>query len=236
MITGFERIIIETPDIAAALTEYGLLFGELTPTKAEAAIDLKEKDRPQALIPLANVALAIKACAAIKKPRIMGISLLDDSAKDTPAALMPRPRGLEIYHTAKRHGPSAGTAPSGITAVDHLVLMSTDADDCIQTFGEQGLGIRLALDQKMPEWGGRMLFFRVGKMTLEVIHNQENPPKQDFFWGITYQCANLESTLAYLDTNDVAHSPLRTGRKPGTVVATLNSGDLGIPTLLIQHG
>jgi len=115
-----------------------------------------------------------------------------------------------------------------------VVLHTSDADACIRLFGDEGLGLRLALDQMVPKWGGRMLFFRAGKLTLEVIQSLDNPPPADFFWGLTFACADLETTLARLSANTVVHSPARDGRKPGTRVATLKSHNLGLPTLLLQ--
>ena len=120
---------------------------------------------------------------------------------------------------------------NGIQSVDHVVLRTTDADDCIRLFGKD-LGMRLALDQSVPEWGGRMLFFRCGKLTLEVIQS-DDPPDRDAFWGISYHCQDLSRTLEGLDAAGVAHSGERLGRKPGTRVATVKSHTLGIPTLLI---
>ncbi|MEC8427565.1 MAG: hypothetical protein VXZ35_04015 [Pseudomonadota bacterium] len=121
-----------------------------------------------------------------------------------------------------------------IARVDHLVLYSHDAQTCIDRFGESGLGLRLALDQTVPEWGGRMLFFRIGKLTLEVIVPNDPMTRPDFFWGIAYQTHGLASTHERLLNAGVAVSDIRDGRKPGTRVASLKSGDLGIPTLLLE--
>ena len=93
------------------------------------------------------------------------------------------------------------------------------------------LGIRLALDRLVPEWGGRMLFFRAGKLTLEVIAAEETT--ESSFWGIAYLCADIDKTLARLHEADVSVTAIREGRKPGTRVATVKSRCLGIPTLLI---
>jgi hypothetical protein len=81
-----------------------------------------------------------------------------------------------------------------------------------------------------------MLFFRTGKLTLEVIESQREKPGEDYFWGIAYQCADLEKTAARLTARGVALSGIRAGRKQGSVVATLKSHCLGIPTLLIGPG
>ena len=79
-----------------------------------------------------------------------------------------------------------------------------------------------------------MLFFRTGKLTLEVIESDREQAGSDFFWGIAYQCPNLEEACRELAERGVALSEIRDGRKPGTRVATVKSHCLGIPTLLIE--
>ena len=79
-----------------------------------------------------------------------------------------------------------------------------------------------------------MLFFRAGKLTLEVIQSDDAQPDENFFWGIAYQCSALEATTEALVERGVVLSGLREGRKPGTRVATVKSHGLEIPTLLIE--
>ncbi len=217
MIDGFTSITIAVPDLAAAVAEYDCLLGGLSSRPGGASVSL------------ANVAIELVEEPALKAARIRGLTLWsEDDTSPLPDDLL----GLELCVSVQR---SLGSGPTrtGIAAVDHVVLRSGDADDCIRLFNEQ-LGMRLALDQAVPEWGGRMLFFRCGKLTLEVIQHLEEPVAADYFWGITYLCENLAATLEALDQAGVEHSELRAGRKPGTLVATVKSHDLGIPTLLIQ--
>ena len=108
-----------------------------------------------------------------------------------------------------------------------------DAQACIELFRDR-LGIRLALDKTVPEWGGRMLFFRAGKLTLEVIQSDSAEYGRNFFWGIAYQCPALEPAAESLRERGVLLSGVREGRKPGTRVATVKSHCLEIPTLLIE--
>jgi len=117
--------------------------------------------------------------------------------------------------------------------VDHLVLRTSDATACVALFSEK-LGIRLALDKTVPEWGGRMLFFRAGKLTLEVIESKKEAAAGNTFWGIAYQCRDIDQASQRLGQAGVTLSGIRDGRKPGTRVATLKSHDLGIPSLLIE--
>jgi hypothetical protein len=118
-------------------------------------------------------------------------------------------------------------------SVDHLVLRSDDVPGCIALFRDE-LGVRLALDKTVPEWGGRMLFFRGGKLTLEVIESAADDPRGSYFWGLAYRCSDLDALVARLREQGAEVSSTRKGRKPGTRVATLKSHCLDIPTLLIQ--
>ena len=156
--------------------------------------------------------------------------------RDEPVA---NTRGLDIRLCDPAGGAplrgQAGEPALGGLRVDHLVLRTSDAADCIELFGRR-LGIRLALDKTVPEWGGRMLFFRAGKLTLEVIEAVQESPAADHFWGIAFQCGDLQRTALDLAGRGVTLSGIRPGRKPGSLVATVKSHCLGIPTLFIQPG
>lgn len=217
MVTGFSRITIGVQNVDSAAVEYGALLGGF------------RQHNGRAELPLGNVAIALEENPSVSEPAIVRLELWDESG----GTALPRDiRDLPLGIAPGRELGSEPTA-SGVSAVDHIVLRSRDADDCIRLFAKD-LGMRLALDQQVPEWGGRMLFFRCGKLTLEVIQSLDKPVAQDHFWGITYLCPDLEYTLGCLDAAGVVHSGPRGGRKPGTVVATVKSHNLGIPTLLIQ--
>ncbi len=220
MITGFDRITLKVPSTSEACAEYSQFTGEFS-NMGEAM-----------LLSLSNIGIVLEQDPSAAQARIGGLTVVAEER--SAAAIDSGARDIPIYSIPQRKcsGNSELTA-TGIAAVDHLVLMTRDADDCIRLFGEE-LGMRLALDQLVPEWGGRMLFFRCGKMTLEVIHNLEDPPVQDQFWGITYLCPDLDFTLTQLDQRSVEHSEIREGRKPGTRVATVKSDTLGLPTMLIE--
>ncbi|PLW67497.1 VOC family protein [Pseudohalioglobus lutimaris] len=219
MITAFDRIVIEVPDLGTARAEYQQLLGKL---------DDQER------LHLGNIEIQLRESSSGASAHITALTLLDTTLeKNTEQHVDSGSRGISLARSHFREPDCSGNpVANGIYAVDHLVLQSNDADDCIRLFAAD-LGIRLALDQEVPEWGGRMLFFRMGKMTLEVIHNSKRPPERDFFWGITYLCQDIDNTLASFDQRGIAHSPARIGRKPGTRVATIQSHCLGLPTLLV---
>jgi len=216
MVQGFKQFHIEVPELELALTASRQLLGVAPHANC---------------FHLANVEIVLHQNKALAAGKIRGLTFWDDKAASVGALAGRDCRGLQL---ALSDSPPAAARVSDIQAVDHLVLHTSDADACIGLFGEEGLGLRLALDKMAPQWGGRMLFFRTGKLTLEVIQSLESPPPTDFFWGISFACAELDTTLARLSANGVAHSAARDGRKPGTRVATLKSHNLGLPTLLLQ--
>ena len=225
MITGIERILVEVPDLKQAKLEYKAFFG-----------DIISHDQSSSIIVLNNSAIELRHNPFIKKAKINGITLLDENKSSKPKKILPKPRGLNISSIGKRGFSNAGAPNNKILSIDHLVLLSNDLDDCIEEFGTHRLGIRLALDKTEPKWGGRMLFFRAGKFTLEIIqNNSSDSQRKDHFWGIAYLCSDIELTIENLQKKDVVLSSIREGRKKGTLVATVKSHNLGLPTLLIQN-
>ncbi|MBE9537963.1 MAG: hypothetical protein IMF06_02720 [Proteobacteria bacterium] len=229
MISAFDRIVIAVPDLAAGMEDYQCLLG--------ANFWLLPGERPpvRAWLGLANVVLEL--CEKeIESPAIVGLVFTGDGHPGTPVNVTnARQLALSICdgnETAmfRREQPAAQNP--GLK-VDHLVLRTGDADDCVNLFSV-GLGIRFALDRDAPQWGGRMLFFRVGKLTLEVIEPTDDKPEKDYFWGIAYQCPDISTTAATLRQRGVELSEVRDGRKPGTKVATIKSHSLALPTLLIE--
>ena len=125
------------------------------------------------------------------------------------------------------------TGESPITAVDHIVVRTRSADAAKKFYGDQ-LGIRLALEQHVPDWGGTQLFFRASSMSIEVIAS-EKAPEEDELWGLAFKTDTLEQTHQRLRAAGIAVSDIREGRKPGTRVCTIKSHTLDVPTLLIEH-
>lgn len=227
MSTAFDRVTIAVPDLAQAAAQYGALLGCNGPIeRAEAA------DGP-VLVDLGNTVIALEA-RSVHAPYIESLVLMSD-AHSGPEQPVANSLGLEIgvcssADSAARRERAVSALPG--LSVDHVVLRSPDAQGCIDLFS-LGLGVRLALDKTVEAWGGRMLFFRAGKMTLEVIANDSLDASD--FWGIAYRCDAIDATCDRLSTAGVTVSAVRDGRKPGTRVATVKSHCLGIPTLLIEQ-
>ncbi|MFK8019813.1 MAG: VOC family protein [Pseudomonadales bacterium] len=210
----FESIAISSPMVAQTELELAVLFGASLETVA-----------------LANTCIRVQASSSDEdRCSIAALALHSDVDPELTDC-----RGLALTRSRSEAQSvvELNASTPGIKAVDHVVLMTNDADDCIRLFGQQ-LGMRLALDQTVPEWGGRMLFFREGSMTLEIIQNPKEPVATDRFWGICYRCSDIEGTCAGLLSRGVEVSSIRDGRKPGSRVATIKSHCAGLPTLLVS--
>lgn len=130
------------------------------------------------------------------------------------------------------------TAPAAdcIHAIDHVVVHTAAAERAVRLWRD-ALGVRLALDREFPARGLRMLFFRSGGVTLEMVSplGACSPTSRDRLHGLAYAVRDLAAARARLERGGIEVSPARPGHKPGTQVATVRSGTAGVPTLLIEH-
>ncbi len=229
MAITFDRIVIAVPDLPEGVAQYRQLFG-IPPVVCNTPWG-----EPAAWWGLPNTVIEMVQ-GAVARPQLRGIVFASPAAAsgESPVA---NSMGLDIRAgdgclTAdfRRRRPAAQCAR---LAVDHVVLHTDNAQACIALFTDE-LGIRLALDKTVSAWGGRMLFFRAGKLTLEVMASDSAATSGNTFWGLAYQCQDLAAFIRDVGKRGVAVSAIREGRKPGTLVATLKSHYLNIPTLLIQ--
>ncbi len=141
---------------------------------------------------------------------------------------------LLIEHTKgtlKKYELSEG---SNISRMDHVVVNSNDPDGLVDLYKDK-FGIRLALDQFVEKWGGRMLFFRTDNTTIEAIGIKKDGPAEDSLWGLAWTTKDIKKTHKRLVDAGVSITNIKDGRKPNTLVATIKSHCLDIPTLLIEH-
>lgn len=128
-----------------------------------------------------------------------------------------------------------GAADAAITGIDHLVVRTQAPDAAIRFYGEQ-LGLRLALDKCFEQWGARLLFFRVGGVTVEIaapLPEVAAPGAEDEFWGISWRTPDVVAARARLAASGFDVSQLRVGRRPGTQVFTIRAPTHDVATLVI---
>jgi hypothetical protein len=112
------------------------------------------------------------------------------------------------------------THPNGVTALDHLVLMTPDITRTTEAIQAAGLELRRTRDTDQYGAPFRQTFFKLGEVVLEVIGPVE--PRNDKptrFYGLAFTVTDLDATAALL--GDRLHPP-KDAVQPGRRIATLD--------------
>ena len=169
-----------------------------------------------------------------------GINLDSGAKREWKNILLPKESTRGVFTLLIEH--TSGVLPKyesfendQIERLDHIVINSNDPDGLIDLYRDT-YGIRLALDQYVEKWGGRMLFFRTNQTTIEAIGIKNDADKPvDKAWGLAWTTKDIKKTHSRLVSEGVEISDVKDGRKPNTLVATIKSHTCNIPTLLIEH-
>ncbi len=146
------------------------------------------------------------------------------------------PRPAWTDHNFDRTGSHTIDPQSAIRALDHVVVFSADLEATRQFYADR-LGIRLALDRSFEKRGVRLLFFRIGGVTIEIggrLGVEPEPDSVDRFGGLAWQVPELEAIRSRLQADRFDVSEIRDGHKPGTRVCTVRDPVHDVPTLLIE--
>jgi hypothetical protein len=127
--------------------------------------------------------------------------------------------------------------PNGVSALDHVVAISSDLDRTVAALCEAGLDLRRIREQPTPAGAPRQAFFRIGEPILEVVQapadaiERTGGDRPAFFWGLAFVAPDLEATVATLGDRV---SEVRDAVQPGRRIATLRrSAGLSLPVALI---
>jgi catechol 2,3-dioxygenase-like lactoylglutathione lyase family enzyme len=215
--------------VRATLDQYGdglfaLAFG--TPDAAACAHDL----RARGLQPADPVEGSGRETTSGVERRWRNVMLPQSETRGVTLFAIEHRSAAELLPPA-----AAGEAEdAAIYGVDHVVVNSSDPEATAALYRDR-LGIRLALDKSFPDWGMRLMFFRIGGITVEIAAPLGAEPGQtDRLWGISYQVRDIDVAVARLARDGFDVSEVRTGRRPGTRVATVRDDPCGVATLLIQ--
>ena len=155
-------------------------------------------------------------------------------------------RGLESTEldglaTTRSERPLPGTAPehpNGVTALAHVVAISSDLDRTVAALDAAGLDLRRIREELTPAGAPRQAFFRVGQAILEVVQEpaeataRAGGDRPAFFWGLAFVTPDLDATVALLGDEQV--SGPRDAVQPGRRIATLRrSAGLSLPVALM---
>lgn len=125
-------------------------------------------------------------------------------------------------------------ACSSVVGLDHVVVQTPDPDRAAALYGAR-LGLDMKLDRSNPDWGMRLMFFRVADLVVEIAHPLKDGVSAgpDTPWGLSWRVANVVAAHERMVGEGVEVSSIRTGRKPGTAVFTVKGAPGGVPTLVI---
>jgi catechol 2,3-dioxygenase-like lactoylglutathione lyase family enzyme len=146
-------------------------------------------------------------------------------------------RGIRLFFLErdKERPLSVRTTAGSITAMDHVVVSTSDPERAAALYGAR-LGLDMALDRTHQEWG-QLMFFRCGDLIVEVVRRPVAGGDQahDKLWGLTWRVADIDAARERLIAAGIEATEVRIGRKPGTRVMSLRSGTCGIQTLLLER-
>jgi catechol 2,3-dioxygenase-like lactoylglutathione lyase family enzyme len=152
-------------------------------------------------------------------------------------------RGLLVFGIEHRSPPEllpevppAGPPAAAVHGIDHIVVRTEDPEAAIGFFSDR-LGLRLALDKRFPQWDARLIFLRVGHITVELaapLEASADAKPTDDAWGISWQVADADAAQARLAEAGFDVSPVRTGRRPGSRVFSLRGEPCGVATLFLE--
>jgi catechol 2,3-dioxygenase-like lactoylglutathione lyase family enzyme len=156
-----------------------------------------------------------------------------------------RARGLLVLAIEHRSppdllppAPASCAEAAAVAGLDHVVLQTADAE-ASRAFWGDALGLRLALDRRFEAWGVRLLFFRVGGITVELAAAldgaaTERPADRDRAWGLSYRVPDADAARARVAEAGFDVSPVRPGRRPGTRVFSVRGEPCGVATLMLE--
>ncbi len=184
-----------------------------------------------------------KECSNFQNIKITsgeGINLDSGAKREWKNIMLPKESTRGVFTLLIEH--TSGILPKyesfendQVERLDHIVINSNDPDGLIELYRDT-YGIRLALDQYVEKWGGRMLFFRTNQTTIEAIGINNDADKPiDKAWGLAWTTKDIKKMHARLVSEGVEISDVKDGRKPKTLVATIKSHTCNVPTLLIEH-
>ena len=200
-------IVIEVPNALAAAEEYQYLFNCGTAKFSEAVY----------LLALKNVDLWLKHT---EMARIAKINLAGDEDDNSAIA------EFQICP------PSVQDSATDV-GIDMVVYMTNSPQNMRETLAAPPLSLTPKNTITLGDSGSELSFYPLDSLLLEVGEYKNKDEQEDGFWGLGLRVDDINEYHRYLRAGQVDISDIKTGMKPNTLVATIKSHNLGIPTLLV---
>jgi hypothetical protein len=135
---------------------------------------------------------------------------------------------LDGIPTTRSDTPAAtpATHPNGVTAIDHVVLMSPDLNRTVASLAAIDAHPRRERDVELGGHKFRQILFRLGEVIVEVVGSPETASEgPSTLWGITYVVADIDATASFFGDHT---TPVKDAVQPGRRITTLRHDDLGM--------
>jgi len=203
MNTSIDHLIIAVPDLNQASRDFSLLLGRSASWRGSHP----DYGTANTLFKLDNTYIELLAASG----EGMAADIVNNMLSKRGSCLGGLVFGTEdaeafITHARQKglasHLPEGDSLADGaISGVDHVVV-NTQSAEAAKAFYNEQLGIRLALEQDVPQWGGTQLFFRASSMSIEVIASGKATDKPG-----TRVCTAKSHTLG-VPTLLIEHQPV----------------------------
>jgi len=239
MIVKLDRVIVAVDEVGPAVADYARLLGRQASDAERGLFGLRNTT-----LQLASVADLVEEGLEVSKSGVAAL-VFEEDGRDRDHWLPPeRTRRIPIAlgtddREAVEPAPACVEAGAQVDALDHVVVSTGDIESAHRLYGEE-LGLRLALDRSFEERGIRILFFRTGGVTVEVVgalaggERREAAPAddRDRFGGLAWEVPDVSAIRTRLLDEGFDVSEQRVGHKPGTAVCSVRDRTHSVPTLL----
>ncbi|MCG7593090.1 VOC family protein [Mycobacterium sp. C3-094] len=115
---------------------------------------------------------------------------------------------------------------NGVTAIDHVVLMSPDLDRTVSALSDLGALPRRERDAWVGERAVRQIFYRFGATIVEVVGSPTTSnPGPSTLWGITFEVTDIDEAARFFGDRT---STVKAAVQPGRRITTLRHHELGL--------
>jgi hypothetical protein len=125
---------------------------------------------------------------------------------------------------------TAAAAPAvhanGVTAIDHVVLLSPDLGRTVESLAAVGVAPRRERDGELGGRPIRQIFFRFGEVLVEVVGSPDTANEDpSTLWGITYVVADIDATASFFGDRT---APVKDAVQPGRRITMLRHHEFGM--------
>jgi hypothetical protein len=115
---------------------------------------------------------------------------------------------------------------NGVTAIDHVVLLSPDLERTKVALKAIGLEPRRERDGELGGAPIRQVFYRPGEVILEVVGAADaRSDDPSTLWGITFVASDLDASAAFFGDKT---SPIKDAVQAGRRITTVRHRELGM--------